>query len=206
MTGHLHDGPPVVTQPSSSGAGVPVLVVIGGLPGSGKTTLLRRLFAGDGARTGAAVTGLDSEDVTRQLRAAGVGIPYPLLRPAVHAGHRWRVLRAVAGDAPVVLLSDPWTSAPWRHAVLCAARRAGRSVRLVLLDVPAATALQGQRARGRAIPARRMRRHAARWARALAERPAGQALVVDRAQADRLTLDTVLGQAPSQAVAAPARC
>ena len=171
----------------------PVLIVVGGLPGSGKTTLLRRLLAG--APAGAGATGLDSEEVAARVRAAGLGVPYPLLRPAVHAGHRWRVLRAVAGAAPVVVLSDPWTSPLWRKAVLLAARRAGRSVRLVLLDVPAAVALQGQRARGRTISARRMRRHARRWTQVLAAAPAGACLVVDRLRADRLTLDAVLGRA-----------
>lgn len=192
MTARLRDGSVVVTRPE-----LPVLVVIGGLPGSGKTTLLRRLLDdhSNGGGPGVAVTGLDSEVIAAQLRAAGPGVPYALLRPAVHAGHRWQVLRTIVGSAaPVVLLSDPWTSAPWRHAVLRAARRAGRSVQLVVLDVPASVAVEGQHARGRTIPARRMRKHVKRWAQALVELPAGPALVVSRAQADRLTLDAVLSR------------
>ena len=56
------------------------LVLIGGLPGAGKTTLLTRLL--DGAPPG--VLGLDSEQVTRRIRGAGLPGPYRLVRPAVH--------------------------------------------------------------------------------------------------------------------------
>jgi predicted kinase len=175
-----------------------VLVVLAGLPGSGKTTLLRRLSAG--APHG--VTGLDSEQVADRLRSAGVGVPYRLLRPWVHLAHRWRVLRQVGGAAPVVVLTDPWTSSAWRAAVLGAARRAGRTVRVVLIDVSPEVALRGQLERGRRISARRMRRHAARWEdlrRTLGHSgtgPAGEAVtVVDRARATGLSLTEVLGAA-----------
>lgn len=175
--------------------GVPgddVLVVIGGLPGSGKTTLLRRLLA----ERPPGVTGLDSEQVTDGLRAARIGVPYRLLRPFVHSWHRCRVLRAVRGPARVVLLTDPWTSPTWRATVLRAARRAGRSVRLVLLDVAPEVARAGQAARGRTIPLRVLRRHAERWTRFL--RSVGEsgaaagARVVDRREADRLTVAEML--------------
>jgi hypothetical protein len=112
-----------------------------------------------------------------------------------------RVLRVVAGPAPVVVLPDPWTRPWWRAAVLRTARRAGRSVRLVLLDASRELAESGQTARGRGIPARSMRRHAARWGsllRAVAGPDGGAGLdavtVVDRARADRLTLADVLGR------------
>ena len=117
---------------SSTGVGAGVLVVLGGLPGSGKTTLLRRLSAA-GPR---GMTGVDSEQVADRMRSLGIGVPYPLLRPWVHLVHRWRVLRVLAGPAPVIVLTDPWTGARWQAVVLRAAARAGRSVRLVLLDVP----------------------------------------------------------------------
>jgi predicted kinase len=175
-----------------------VLVVIAGLPGSGKTTLLRQLLAQEVR----GVAGFDSEQVTARLRAAGVRIPYRLLRPAVHCWHRWRVLRGIGQVVPVVVLTDPWTSAPWRSAVLRAARRAGRSVRLVLLDASPELADSGQTARGRKISARRMRRHTVRWDRllqTLASRDdvggADQAVVVDRRTAGRLTLAEILGRA-----------
>ncbi|SNS41822.1 Predicted kinase [Geodermatophilus pulveris] len=174
-----------------------VLVVVGGLPGSGKTTLLRRLMA----ERVPGVVGLDSEDVAARVRAPGV--PYRLVRPLVHGWHRVRVLCAVAGSAPAVVLTDPWTRPWWRAVVLGTARRAGRSVRLVLLDAPREVAESGQAARGRAIPARSMRRHAARWEDLLRSvtGPDGGAgpdpvTVVDRPRADRLTLaDVVLGRA-----------
>ncbi|SET10081.1 ATP-binding protein [Geodermatophilus poikilotrophus] len=173
-----------------------VLVVVGGLPGSGKTTLLRRLVA----ERAPEVVGLDSEDVAARVEAAGVRLPYRLVRPLVHAWHRVRVLRVVSGSAPVVVLTDPWTRPWWRSAVLHAARRAGRSVRLVLLDASRELAESGQVARGRSVPARSMRRHATRWGSLLqtVAGPAGGAgmdpvTVVDRPRADRLTLADVLG-------------
>ncbi|WP_158550675.1 AAA family ATPase [Geodermatophilus sp. TF02-6] len=190
---------PTLTRPSGEPAagGGAVLVVVGGLPGSGKTTLLRRLLAGGVP----GVTGVDSEQVAARLRGAGVRVPYRLLRPLVHGWHRWRALRIIAGPAPVVVLTDPWTSAPWRAAVLRTARRAGRSVRLVLLDASPELAERGQAARGRAVPARRMRRHTARWARlrsaALGRdglRGVDSAVVVDRQQAARLSPAEVLGR------------
>jgi predicted kinase len=168
----------------------PVLVVIGGLPGSGKTTLLKRLLA----REPAGVRGLDSERVTARLREAGVRVPYRLMRPVVHAVHRRRVLRAVRGEVPVVVLTDPWTSARWRAVVLRAARRGGRSVRLVLIDASPALAASGQAARGRRISARAMRRHTERWDRLRQTVGEHGALVIGRPQAGRLTLAEILSR------------
>ena len=168
-------------------AGAPagrLLVVVGGLPGSGKTTLLRRVQR-------AGITGLDSEQVTERLRRAGTVVPYRVLRPLVHVLHRARVLRGIAGGEPVVVLTDPWTGPRWRAAVLRAAARAGRRVRVVLIDASAADARSGQVARGRALPAHRMRRHELRWAELL--RGVGEEVVVlDRAAARRLTADELL--------------
>lgn len=178
------------------GGGRGVLVVVGGLPGSGKTTLLRRLMA----QRASGVVGLDSEDVAARVQAVAVRLPYRAVRPLVHAWHRVRVLRVVAGSAPVVVLTDPWTRPWWRAAVLRTARWAGRSVRLVLLDASRELAESGQAARGRGIPARSMSRHASRWG-ALLQAVAGPdgagpatVTVVDRARADRLTLADVLGR------------
>ncbi len=193
QTGPVATGAPGPRGAASGG----VLVVVGGLPGSGKTTLLRRLMA-EGR---AGVVGLDSEDVAARLHDAGLRVPYRLVRPLVHAWHRVRVLRVVSGPDPVVVLTDPWTRPWWRSAVLSAARRAGRSVRLVLLDASRELAESGQVARGRSVPARSMRRHATRWGALLqtVAEPAGGAgtdpvTVVDRLRADRLTLADVLGR------------
>jgi len=172
-------------------------VVVGGLPGSGKTTLLRRLVA----ERAPGVVGLDSEDVAARVQAAGMRLPYRLVRPLVHAWHRVRVLRVVSGPAPVVVLTDPWTRPWWRAVVLRTARRAGRSVRLVLLDASRELAESGQTARGRVVPARSMHRHATRWdnlLRAVAGPDRGAGLdavtVVDRVRAGRLTLADLLGR------------
>ncbi|MGY1686518.1 AAA family ATPase [Geodermatophilus sp. SYSU D00867] len=190
------------TLPSARPDGRPpaparTLVVVGGLPGSGKTTLVRRVL-GDGVPGVAAV---DSEDVAARWRT-GSRVPYRLVRPLVHTAHRLRVLRVLAGPAPVVVLTDPWTSRWWRPVVLRAARRAGRAVRLVLLDVSADDAAEGQRARGRRIPEGRMRRHAGRWDRYRAADPApGEVLVVDRPRAAALTLAGLLGPVTPAAAA-----
>ncbi|WP_158579912.1 AAA family ATPase [Geodermatophilus marinus] len=173
-----------------------LLVVIGGLPGSGKTTLLRRVLAG----TPPGVVGRDSEQVAGALRAAGVRLPYGLLRPLVHLLHRGRVLLALLGPAPVVVLTDPWTGRGWPATVRAVARWSGRPLRLVLLDVPRRTAEDGQAARRRQVSARAMRRHGAGWARVLAAAGApgaGPALVVDRDHADALTPAGLLGRGPA---------
>lgn len=180
-------------RPGGSADRDAVLVVIGGLPGSGKTTLLNRLPIPELP----GVTALDSEQVTARLRQAGVRIPYRFLRPGVHVWHRWRVLRAVRGEAPVVVLADPWTSARWRAVILRAARGAGRSVRLVLIDASPELAASGQAARGRRIPARAMRRHTRRWGNLLTSVAGGDelhhTLVVDRPRAAQLTPADILG-------------
>ena len=188
MTAVRHERRPTSGNPRGDGR---LLVVVGGLPGSGKTTLLRRWLA----RPVPGIEGLDSELVAARLRAAGVRPPYRLLRPMVHGVHRWRVLRAMRGTTPVVVLTDPWTSPAWRAAVLRAAVRAGRPVRLVLIDASREAAEGGQTARGRAVSARAMRRHSLRWARVLtAARNGGTTVVVAREEAGRLTLDQVLGE------------
>jgi hypothetical protein len=182
-----------VPGPAPAGEAERGLVVVGGLPGSGKTTMVRRLL-GDGVP---GVTSLDSEQVAARWRT-GSRVPYRLVRPLVHTRHRLRVLQAVAGPAPVVVLADPWTSRWWRPVVLASARAAGRAVRLVLLDVSPEDAADGQRIRGRRIPEGRMRRHGLRWARLLRTAAAGpDVVVIDRPRAARLTLAELLGHRPA---------
>ena len=189
----------VLAEPSRSDPAGPVLVVIGGLPGSGKTTLLRRLLA----EQAPGVTGLDSEFVAADLRRAGPGLPYRFLRPWVHVVHRWRVLRAVRGAGPVVVLTDPWTGDRWRAAVLRSAASAGRRVRVVHVDAGPELAAAGQVARGRVLSERAMRRHLELSARVAAE-PERDVLVVDRRRSERLDLarilrvDAVPGSVPAQ--------
>jgi hypothetical protein len=186
-----------MTDPATTDGAV--LVVVGGLPGSGKTTLLRHVLA----TPVPGVTGVDSEQVADRMRAAGIGVPYRFLRPWVHLWHRARVLRAIRGAAPVVVLTDPWTGAAWRAAVLRTARQAGRSVRVVLIVASPDAAETGQAARGRALSPRAMRRHTARWLRTLRsvegpEAGVDAALVVGRSAAAALTLADLLDQPRSR--------
>ncbi|MGY1606647.1 MULTISPECIES: AAA family ATPase [unclassified Geodermatophilus] len=182
--------PDSVPGPVSGEDGGRGLVVVGGLPGSGKTTMVRRLL-GDGVP---GVTSVDSEQVAARWRT-GSRVPYRVVRPLVHLQHRLRVLHALAGPAPVVVLADPWTSRWWRPVVLATARGAGRWVRLVLLDASPEEAADGQRIRGRRIPEGRMRRHGLRWARLMQAAAAGpDVVVVDRPRAARLTLPELLGR------------
>jgi hypothetical protein len=110
-----------------------VLLVLRGRPGSDDVTLLRWLLRQE-AR---GVERFDPERAADRTRPAGIRPPRRVLRPAALPWHRWRALRGVGGDAPVVVLTDSWTSAPWRAVVLRTAARAGRGVRLVLLDASA---------------------------------------------------------------------
>ncbi len=182
--------PGPVPGPAPAGDAARALVVVGGLPGGGKTTMVRRLL-GDGVP---GVASLDSEQVAARWRT-GSRVPYRLVRPLVHTQHRLRVLRALTGPAPVVVLADPWTSRWWRPVVVGTARAAGRAVRLVLIDVSPEDAAEGQRIRGRRIPEGRMRRHGLRWARLLRSAVEGpDVLVLDRLRAARLTLAELLGR------------
>ncbi len=182
--------PGPVPGPAPAGDAARALVVVGGLPGGGKTTMVRRLL-GDGVP---GVASLDSEQVAARWRT-GSRVPYRLMRPLVHTQHRLRVLRALTGPAPVVVLADPWTSRWWRPVVVGTARAAGRAVRLVLIDVSPEDAGEGQRIRGRRIPEGRMRRHGLRWARLVRSAVEGpDVLVLDRRRAARFTLAELLGR------------
>jgi uncharacterized membrane protein YkoI len=130
------------------------VVVVAGLPGAGKTTLV------------SSVPGALDSDAVREAWAARLGrIPYPLWRPLVHARHWlaiWSALRRPEG----VIVVRPFTSGRLRRAVLRRARRHHHAVHLVVVDATPAQARAGQRARGRAVGERAMRRHERRWARA----------------------------------------
>lgn len=153
----------VIPHPASRAAGA--LVVIGGLPGAGKTTLLRRL--GSGAASG--IRTLDAEDVARDVAAAlaraGATVPYPLLRPAVHAGHLGRVVVASCRSTRIVVATDPLTDPARLLLFRLVARLTGRPLHVLLVDATVDEALAGQSARGRRLGARRMTRHVRRWER-----------------------------------------
>ena len=187
-------GAPGATSPAGRTALPRVLVVIGGLPGAGKTRLLARLLE----HAPAEVEGLDSEQVAARLHDVGLRLPYRLLRPVVHVLHRARVHRVLRGRRPVVVLTDPFTSARRRGSVIRSARRAGREIRLVLVDVAPAEALRGQAERRRGLGPRAMARHVRRWRTALAEARASgllsgvPATVVIRPTARAITLEGLL--------------
>ncbi len=160
------------------------LVVVSGLPGGGKSTLMRQ-----------AVTGprVDSQD-TRDAWAARMPapLPYALYRPLVRLAHYAglrRVLRSGAG----VVVHDCGTQ-PWvRRWLAREAARRGRTLHLLLLDVPADTALQGQRERGRGVSRYAFARHRRTVGRLVGAaergdlpRGCGSAVLLDRAAAQVL--------------------
>jgi hypothetical protein len=150
--------------------------------------LSRLLDADDGS-----LCGLDSQYVAERLRDSGVRLPYRVLRPAVHAWHRLTVRRVIGGPVPVVVVTDPLTSARRRGALVGAGRRAGREVRVLLIDVEPEAAVRGQERRHRTVGARGMARHDRGWRSLLdqARSDAGVAgadrtVVLDRDEVDRL--------------------
>lgn len=142
------------------------VLVVSGLPGGGKSTLMRR--AAGGARL------IDSQDVRERWQARVPRlVPYALYRPLVRIAHYtglWRALRS--GDS--VVLHDCGTLRWVRAWVGRHARRRGRNMHLVLLDVPVRTALDGQRERGRRVSAYAMARHRDASRRLLAGTQAGR--------------------------------
>jgi len=157
------------------------LVLVAGLPGAGKTTLMRTLPPDRTLRIS------DSD----QVRAAVLPLlpgrtRYGLVRPAVHLLHRASLVGLSLGRAPAVVVHLPATSARLRRAVTRLARLSRRTAHLVWLDVAAAEARQGQRARGRMIPARSFERHA-RQAERTSEQVVARSL--DEGWATTLRLD-----------------
>ncbi|MFD4789667.1 AAA family ATPase [Streptomyces sp. NPDC058459] len=170
--------------PRTLSFGLRDLVVVTGLPGSGKSTLMRRTVPGHR---------VDSQDARDRWAARlPAALPYALYRPLVRLAH-YAGLRRALGSGAGVVVHDCGTQ-PWVRAWLArAARRRGGTLHLILLDVPAGTARQGQRERGRGVSRYAFRRHRGTTARLLGavERggsPAGCGSVVllDRASADAL--------------------
>ena len=178
-------GPGLLRLPAAA------LLVVAGVPGAGKTTLLSRLDA-----PGSLV--LDPEPIRARWQRLLAPLPYRLWRPLVHAEHGLRVLLALPGRGGLIV-HDTGTRG-WRRRLLVGlARRLGRSGHLLLLDVSAEAALEGQRRRRRAMPRSAFATHWRNWRRLRAELPApgddasglhaeGWASVrlLDRPAADRL--------------------
>ncbi|MFD9689025.1 AAA family ATPase [Kitasatospora sp. NPDC059088] len=129
------------------------VVVVSGLPGAGKSTLLRRWSAGGGAAT------VDPRTVHEACEAVmPARLPYAVYRPWARLEHV-RLLRSSVRRGGPLLVHDCGSRAWMRRWLAREAGRQGRELHLVLLDVGAATALDGQRARGRHASARMFARH-----------------------------------------------
>ncbi|MFF2659888.1 AAA family ATPase [Kitasatospora sp. NPDC058032] len=130
------------------------VVVVSGLPGSGKSTLLRRWSA----RAPQAVT-VDPRAVHEACAAVmPARLPYAVYRPWARLEH-FRLLRRSVRRGGPLLVHDCGSRAWMRRWLAREAARQGRELHLVLLDVGAATALDGQRARGRRASRRAFARH-----------------------------------------------
>ncbi|MFF0741822.1 AAA family ATPase [Streptomyces sp. NPDC004111] len=127
------------------------VVVVSGLPGSGKSTLI--------GRTATGVRTIDSQDVRERWDAAAPGwLPYALYRPLVRIAHYAGLRRALRSGESVVV-HDCGTQAWVRRWLAREARRRGRGLRLVLLDVTPEVARDGQRERGRGVSGYAFARH-----------------------------------------------
>ncbi|MFJ3308156.1 AAA family ATPase [Streptomyces sp. NPDC086549] len=160
------------------------LVVITGLPGSGKSTLMHRAVRG---------LRIDSQD-TRDRWDARMPrfLPYAVYRPLVRLAHYAGLRRALRSGEGVVV-HDCGTQSWVRDWLAREARRRGRALHLLLLDVTPDTALDGQRSRGRGVSWYAFLRHrgaAARLLRAVerGDLPQGcdSAVLLDRDAADAL--------------------
>ncbi|GAA2400005.1 AAA family ATPase [Streptomyces glaucosporus] len=163
-------------------------VVVSGLPGSGKSTLIRRVVA-----AGERVRRIDSQDMReRWERRLPARLPYAVYRPLVRAAHYLSLWRALASDAGVVV-HDCGTQSWVRRWLARDARRRGRALHMVLLDVPPEVALSGQAARGRGVSAYAFARHRRAVGRLVAEVESGRppagcvsAVLLDRPAAGAL--------------------
>jgi hypothetical protein len=105
---------------------------------------------------------LDPEPIrARYARRLG-RLPYPLWRPLVHAEHYLRLLLALRDRAGLVV-HETGTRAWRRRLLAAAARRFGRTAHLLLLDVTAQAALQGQHRRRRTVRRGAFSGHWRRW-------------------------------------------
>jgi predicted kinase len=163
-------------------------VVVSGLPGSGKSTLIGRTVPVAGG-----VHRVDSQDARERWRRRVPGwLPYPVYRPLVRLAHYAGLRRALrSGDSVVV--HDCGAQGWVRRWVAADARRRGRAMHLILLDVRPDTALAGQEERGRRVSRYAFARHRRAVAALLADSergrlPAGcvSAVLLDRESAGAL--------------------
>ncbi|MFI6388524.1 AAA family ATPase [Nonomuraea sp. NPDC050547] len=171
------------------------LVIFTGLPGAGKSTLLTRLYGLTGDEHEPVAVGpvrvIDSRQSRNRWGRRLSWAPKPVRTFVVYVGHVSRIGRELAAGHSVVAHNrGAWPHV--LHGFAWLARRRGRPFHLILLDVDPRTALEGQHARGRVVPAATFDRHSRRWRRLLAQvragspGPAASATVLDRAAADAL--------------------
>lgn len=161
------------------------LVVVSGLPGSGKSTLIAR--AADGR-------GIDSQDAReRWERRMPPFLPYAVYRPLVRIAHYAGLRRALRSGASVVV-HDCGTQAWVRRWLAREARRRGRALHLILLDVTPQAARAGQRERGRGVSGYAFARHRRAVGRLVRDAEQGvlpggcaSAVLLDRPAATALT-------------------
>lgn len=161
------------------------VVVVSGLPGSGKSTLIGRTAAG---------RGIDSQDTRdRWARRLPERLSYAVYRPLVRLAHYAGLRRALRSGESVVV-HDCGTQAWVRRWLAREARRRGRRLHLVLLDVTPKTARAGQRERGRGVSGYAFARHRRAVSRLVADAEAGRlpagcasAVLLDRDGAGALT-------------------
>ncbi|MFF4169177.1 AAA family ATPase [Streptomyces sp. NPDC001744] len=160
------------------------LVVVSGLPGSGKSTLMRRAAEG---------RGIDSQDARERWEARMPRLlPYAVYRPLVRLAHYAGLRRALRSGASVIV-HDCGTQSWVRGWLAREARRRGRALHLLLLDVTPGTARAGQDARGRGVSGYAFARHRRAVGRLLRAVESGRlphgcasATLLDRDAADTL--------------------
>lgn len=140
----------------------PHLLLLGGIPGAGKSTLIRQV-----ADRNPDVRTLDPETPARWLATRLPEVPYRLYRPLAHLWHAVATLALVLfgppSDRRTLLVHDPATRPGRRELLGRIARARGWRTSLVMIDVPRAAAIDGQRARGRIVRSTSFERHWHRW-------------------------------------------